>query len=72
MPSDVPMKTRDVEALLNLAVGKVSHMIRARRFEPPRKDSSGDFVWTKEDIERLRRALAAPARARRRPQPVAG
>ncbi len=41
---------------------RLADLIRARKLAPPAKDSSGDFVWTDEDIARAREALAAGRR----------
>lgn len=34
-------------------------LIRYGKIDPPARDTSGDFVWLDEDIERARQALAA-------------
>ena len=34
-------------------------LLRSGRFDPPAKDTSGDYVWLDEDISRARTALAA-------------
>jgi hypothetical protein len=34
-------------------------MLRSGRLEKPAKDSSGDFVWTEDDLQRARRVLDA-------------
>jgi hypothetical protein len=39
-------------------------LMRYGHLEPPQRDSSGDFIWTDADMERVRAVLAA----RRRPE----
>jgi hypothetical protein len=39
-------------------------LLRARRIKRPEKDSSGDYVWTEEDLERARQALVTDRRRR--------
>jgi hypothetical protein len=35
-------------------------LLRSGRIPPPVKDSSGDYLWSTEDIERARQALRRP------------
>jgi DNA-binding transcriptional MerR regulator len=57
-------KTKAVADLLGITYHRLFELIRSNKITPPQKDSSGDYVWTEQDIERARQALAA----RRRPQ----
>jgi hypothetical protein len=34
-------------------------MLRYEKIPAPQKDSSGDYVWTDEDLDHARKALAA-------------
>jgi hypothetical protein len=44
----------------------LSNLLRHGHVTPPVKDSSGDYVWTDADLERVRAVLAA--RHNRRPE----
>lgn len=44
---------------------KAMSLIRTRKMAPPAKDSSGDFIWGDEDVERLRQALLSVRRPRK-------
>lgn len=35
-------------------------LMRYGKLTPPARDSSGDFIWTDADMERIRQALALP------------
>jgi hypothetical protein len=37
---------------------RLFNLIRYGKVPPPRKDSSGDYVWTNADLSRARAALA--------------
>jgi hypothetical protein len=41
---------------------KLIGLLRFKKISPPGRDSSGDYVWTDEDIERARQALATGRR----------
>lgn len=51
------MKTRDVEKLLGVGYYRLFRLVRVGHIPPPAKDSSGDYVWSPEDIERARQVL---------------
>jgi hypothetical protein len=55
------LKTPVVAERLGIGYHLLFGLIRSRRLTPPAKDSSGDYVWTPDDIERVRAALAARA-----------
>ena len=38
---------------------------------PPEKDSSGDYIWSQEDLERARKALTVDRRRGRQEVPLA-
>ncbi|MHB1422807.1 MAG: hypothetical protein ACYC3I_06355 [Gemmataceae bacterium] len=46
--------------MLGTTYWKLFGLIRGARIEPPQRDSSGDFIWLEEDLDRARIALAAP------------
>jgi DNA-binding transcriptional MerR regulator len=59
-------KTKAVADLIGITYHRLFELIRSNKIPPPQKDSSGDYVWCEQDIERARQALAA----RRRPPQV--
>jgi hypothetical protein len=48
-----------VADLLGIPYYRLVYLLKARRLVAPAKDSSGDFCWTADDVERARAALAA-------------
>jgi hypothetical protein len=52
------MKTPIAAKQLGVPVHRLATLIRFEKITPPSKDSSGDYVWTAEDIERARAAMA--------------
>jgi hypothetical protein len=52
-------KTAGVARLLGESYTRIFWLIRTDKIEPPHKDSSGDYVWLPEDIDRVRAALKA-------------
>jgi hypothetical protein len=57
-----PVLTRDVSRILNVPIPQLHAMLRCRRMREPQRDSSGRFIWTPEDVEEARRALATDRR----------
>jgi hypothetical protein len=55
-------KTSAVACQLGVPYYVLFDLVRNKRMLPPQKDSSGDYVWLAEDIERARRVLAARPR----------
>jgi hypothetical protein len=56
-------KTPAVADQLGISYTRLINLLRTRRLIPPQKDTSGDYVWSLEDVERARQVLAAtPAR----------
>ncbi|MHB1426944.1 MAG: hypothetical protein ACYC3I_27635 [Gemmataceae bacterium] len=51
-------KSRDVADCLGISYYALFELLRGQHLIPPEKDSSGDYVWTAEDIERAQKALA--------------
>jgi hypothetical protein len=52
------LKTPAAADLLGVGYWRLIGLLRSKRLPRPQKDSSGDYLWTPEDIERARRALA--------------
>jgi hypothetical protein len=51
-------KTPAAAEHLGTTYHKLIGLLRFRKIKPPQRDSSGDYVWTPEDLERARQALA--------------
>ena len=51
------LKTPAVARQLSVPYWRVIGLIRWGAIDPPAKDSSGDYAWLPEDVERARRAL---------------
>jgi hypothetical protein len=59
MSTTIPyLKTPAVARLLGVPYWTLMSLLRWERIEAPAKDSSGDYVWLPEDVERARQALA--------------
>jgi hypothetical protein len=52
------LKTPRAASELLTTYHRLMGLIRFGKILPPLKDSSGDYVWTSEDLERARQALA--------------
>ncbi len=50
-------KTPQVSDLLGIQYHRLISLLRSKRLVPPEKDSSGDYVWSPEDIERARQVI---------------
>jgi hypothetical protein len=64
------MKTAEVITHLETTHHKLWGLFRSNKIRPPAKDISGDYVWTDQDVENARRALATDLRFGRRPRKV--
>jgi hypothetical protein len=53
------LKSRAVAQALGVPYHRLFELLRSGKLTPPAKDSSGDYVWTSEDVERARLALGA-------------
>jgi DNA-binding transcriptional MerR regulator len=51
-------KTSAAASALQVPYYTLMALLRYGRITPPQKDSSGDYVWTDDDLERARIALA--------------
>jgi hypothetical protein len=58
------MKTPQAARELGMTVTRLRSMIQNEKIEPPAKDTSGDFVWTAQDLERARQAALTDRRRR--------
>jgi hypothetical protein len=57
-------KTRQVCEVLGTNVNKIWAAMRSGKLGPPAaRDCSGDFLWTEQEIEAARRALAIDLRS---------
>ncbi len=54
-----PLKTFAVAQGLGVTYHRIMGLIRYGKIRPPRKDSSGDYVWTAHDLEAARKALGS-------------
>jgi hypothetical protein len=52
-------KSRAVAEALGVPYYRLFELLRSKKLAPPPKDSSGDYCWRPQDIERARRALKA-------------
>jgi predicted site-specific integrase-resolvase len=62
-------KTAGVAKHLGVSYAKLFELMRRGRLIPPAKDSSGDYIWSDEDIRRAGDALAS-TRARKAAVPA--
>jgi hypothetical protein len=51
-------KTAGAALELNVTYYTLFNLLRHRKMEPPARDSSGDYIWTRSDLSRARKALA--------------
>jgi hypothetical protein len=58
------LKSRVVADALGISYYNLFELIRSKHLTAPAKDSSGDYVWTPDDIERAREVLIARAKRR--------
>jgi hypothetical protein len=59
---NVPVKTPIAAQMLNVSYSHLMSLLRYRKICPPQKDSSGDYVWTEDDLAAARRAFENPQR----------
>lgn len=53
------LKTSVVAEQLGIGYHRLFGLIRSRKLTPPGKDSSGDYVWSPEDVARARSLLTS-------------
>lgn len=63
----LPLKTRSAALAIGATVAQLRGAISNGKLDPPEKDASGDYLWTDEDLDRARAALAVDRR-RKRPE----
>jgi hypothetical protein len=56
------MKTPIAAQTLAVSYGRLMALLRSGKLAPPAKDTSGDFVWTADDLARARAALGIDLR----------
>lgn len=64
------MKTRELIDLIPTTYDRITAALRARKLDPPKKDASGDFLWSARDVRALRHALKINRRLKRRRKAV--
>jgi len=52
------LKTAAVARALGISYASLFKLIRNGRIAPPARDSSGDYIWMPDDVERAKAALA--------------
>jgi hypothetical protein len=55
-------KTKDAARELGMTITRLRGMLETQKIAPPRKDSSGDYVWDDADLDRVRQAAAVDRR----------
>ena len=53
---------------LGIPYSHLASLLRSGKFPPPQKDSSGDFLWSPQDLEAARRAMALDRRRKKAPE----
>jgi len=55
------LSTRQVARLLGVSVSLLTKAVWCGRVDPPRKSPSGNFLWTRADVDRASRVLCCRA-----------
>jgi hypothetical protein len=55
-------KTPAAADQLGIPYSRLISLMRSKRVTPPPKDSSGDYVWTPCDLDRVRQVLESAGR----------
>jgi len=50
-------KSREAAEYLGISYYTLFELLRGHHLAPPKKDGSGDYIWTDADVERARHAL---------------
>ncbi len=61
---DTPQKTPMAARTMGVTATQLASLIRYGRLTPPRKDSSGDYIWTQADRDRAWQVLTEGRRQR--------
>lgn len=70
----LPRKSPTAAVELGISYHQLINLLRSRKITPPQKDSSGDYLWSDDDLAAARLALTLSERRRSimPPQAVAG
>jgi hypothetical protein len=61
----MPIKSPQAAQQIGCGYYRLMSLIRDGRLTPPSKDSSGDYIWGPEDVERARFALRIDRRLKK-------
>jgi hypothetical protein len=64
--ASIPVKTRSVQKILGATYHQLWNLIHNGFIPTPRKDASGDYCWSADDIERARELLSTARRKQRK------
>jgi hypothetical protein len=56
------LKTTIAARELGISYSRLMSLLRADKFRAPHKDSSGDYLWSQEDLEEAKQALSIDRR----------
>lgn len=62
---NLPRKTPVAARELQTSYHKLFSLVRFNKITPPERDSSGDYVWSDDDLARAREALKIDLRRRK-------
>ena len=62
-PEATALKTKEAARQLGISYWHLISLLRSEKLQAPPKDSSGDFVWTEQDLDAARRALEVGRRS---------
>jgi predicted site-specific integrase-resolvase len=60
----LPRKSPTAAQELGISYARLINLMRSGKLAPPKKDSSGDYLWTEADMEAARKALMIDRRKR--------
>ena len=60
----LPRKSPIAAIELGISYDRLVSLLRSRKITPPQKDTSGDYLWSDEDLNAARLALALSDRRR--------
>jgi hypothetical protein len=61
----MPLKTRQAARQLGITYWHLISLLRSDKLSAPKKDESGDYVWSKRDLASARAALQIGRRRRK-------
>jgi hypothetical protein len=59
----LPIRSSDILDRFGISYTALTYLLRNRHISTPARDSSGTFVWTDENVEEVRQALAKRRKA---------